>query len=85
MGAVIGGIKVLPFIPPIAQPNQRASKPPASAKPKRVASFTIADKELPVDYRQYLRHTDQGDYLYGEEQHRQQQQSTLEHSLGYFP
>ena len=85
MSAVVGGIKVLPFSPPIAQPNQRASKPSVATKPKRVPSFTISDTELPVDYRQYLRHTDQGDYLYGEEQHRQQQQSTLEHSLGYFP
>jgi hypothetical protein len=38
--------------------------------------------ELPVDYRQYLRHTDQGVYLYGEKQY---PQTTLEHSLGYFP
>ncbi|CAF3711204.1 unnamed protein product [Rotaria socialis] len=59
--------------------NISASK----SKPKRVASFSIGDTELPIDYRQYLRHTDQGAYLYGEEQ-RQQQQS-LEHSLGYFP
>ncbi|CAF0956353.1 unnamed protein product [Rotaria sordida] len=58
----------------------------SSSKPKRVASFTVGDTELPIDYRQYLRHTDQGAYLYGEEQRqRQQQQTTLEHSLGYFP
>ena len=53
------------------------------SKSKQIhSSFTMTDTELPVDYRQYLRHTDQGAYLYGEEQ---RQQSTLEHSLGYLP
>jgi hypothetical protein len=55
---------------------------PHLQKSKQIPSFTITDTELPVDYRQYLRHTDQGAYLYGEEQ---RQQSTLEHSLGYLP
>ena len=85
VAAAMGGIKVLPFIPP-SYPSQRPFKNSSSAKPRRVASFTLADTELPIDYRQYLRHTDQGVQLYGDEQHRQQQQSTtLEHSLGYFP
>jgi hypothetical protein len=86
VAAAMGGIKVLPST---SYPSQRPLKPSYStsiAKPRRVASFTIADTELPIDYRQYLRHTDQGVYLYGEEQQRQQQQSeTLEHSLGYYP
>ena len=54
----------------------------SSAQPKRVASFTVTDSQSPVNYRQYLRHTDQGAYLYGEGK---RQQTTLEHSLGYFP
>ncbi|CAF1438608.1 unnamed protein product [Adineta steineri] len=54
----------------------------SSSKPKRFPSFHHANTELPIDYRQYLRHTDQGAYLYGEEQ---RQQSTLEHTLGYLP
>jgi hypothetical protein len=90
MAAAMGGIKVLPFIPATSYPSQRllksscSSSSAAAAKPRRVASFTHADSEFPTDYRQFLRHTDQGVYLYGEEQQRQQQ-STLEHSLGYFP
>ncbi len=56
-----------------------------SSTTKRVASFNIAKTELPIDYRQYLRHTDQGAYLYGEEQRQYEQQTTLEHSLGYLP
>jgi hypothetical protein len=68
MEDMINSIKVNPF--------------PSTSKPKRIASFTNIDTESPVDYRQYLRHTDQGAYLYGEEQ---RQQTTLEHSLGYFP
>ncbi|CAF0761566.1 unnamed protein product [Adineta steineri] len=88
--AAMGGIKVLPFTPTTSYPSQRLLKSSCSSssvKPRRVASFTVADTELPVDYRQYLRHTDQGVHLYGEEQQRQQQQqsATLEHSLGYFP
>ncbi len=87
VATAMGGIKVLPST---SYPSQCPLKSPCSssiAKPRRVASFTIADTELPIDYRQYLRHTDQGVYLYGEEQQRQQQQqsSTLEHSLGYYP
>jgi len=70
---VLNGIKIHPL---------KSNIPPSSSKPKRVASFTVADTQLPVDYRQYLRHTDQGVYLYGEEQRRQ---TTFEHSLGYFP
>jgi hypothetical protein len=66
VGEILNGIKVHPQ--------------PLSSK--RVTSFTITDTELPIDYRQYLRHTDQGAYLYGEGK---RQQSTLEHSLGYFP
>jgi hypothetical protein len=88
LAAAMGGIKVLPFIPPTSYPSQRPLKSSCSssiAKPRRVASFTIADTELPIDYRQFLRPTDQGVHLYGEEQHRQQQSATLEHSLGYFP
>ena len=90
----MGGVKVLPENPP--NPTNNAHLPlrtssTSSNKPRRVSSFTIADTELPVDYRQYLRHTDQGDFLYGEEQQRQQklqfqqEQSTFEHTLGYFP
>jgi hypothetical protein len=90
LAAAMGGIKVLPFNPPTSYPSQRPLKSSCSssiAKPRRVASFTIADTELPIDYRQYLRHTDQGAHLYGEEKQRQhhQQSTTLEHSLGYFP
>ena len=93
--AAMGGIKVLPESPP--NTNQhchlplRTTSTSSSNKPRRVSSFTIADTELPVDYRQYLRHTDRGDFLYGEEQQRQQkqhiqqEQSTFEHTLGYFP
>ena len=86
--ALTGGIKVLPST---SYPSQRPLKSASAtsvAKPRRVASFTIADTELPIDYRQFLRHTDQGLQLYGEEQQRQQQQyklTTLEHSLGYYP
>jgi hypothetical protein len=85
--AAMGGIKVLPST---SYPSQRPLKSSYSSsikKPRRVASFTISDTELPIDYRQYLRHTDQGVYLYGEEQQRQKQQqlTTLEHSLGYYP
>lgn len=86
--AAMGGIKVLPST---SYPSQRPLKSSYSSsstttKPRRVASFTIADTELPIDYRQYLRHTDQGVYLYGgEQQHRHQQSGTLEHSLGYYP
>ncbi len=88
VAAAMGGIKVLPSN--TSYPSQRPFKLSCSSsisKPRRVASFTIADTELPIDYRQYLRHTDQGVYLYGEEQHRQQKQpsTTLEHSLGYYP
>ncbi|CAF0939289.1 unnamed protein product [Adineta ricciae] len=93
--AAMGGIKVLPLSPVTSYPTQRLLKSSCSsslAKPRRVASFTIADTELPIDYRQYLRHTDQAAYLYGDEKQRQQQQQqqqqrliTLEHSLGYFP
>jgi hypothetical protein len=85
---VMGGIKVLPST---SYPSQRPLKSASSVsitKPRRVASFTIADTELPIDYRQFLRHTDQSIHLYGEEQHRQQHQqkpTTLEHSLGYYP
>ena len=85
----MGGIKVLPFAPPpITYPSPRSHKASSLLKPKRIDSSTDADTGFPLDYKQYLRHTDQGDFLYGEEQHRQQerqQQSTLEHSLGYFP
>lgn len=87
--AAMGGIKVLPST---SYPCQRPLKTPHSSsivKPRRVASFTIADTELPIDYRQYLRHTDQAAHLYGEEQqrhhHHHQQTETLEHSLGYYP
>jgi hypothetical protein len=87
--AIMGGIKVLPST---SYPSQRPLKSacsPAIIKPRRVASFTIADTELPIDYRQFLRHTDQGVHLYGQEQQRQQHQqqkpTTLEHSLGYYP
>jgi hypothetical protein len=87
VAAAMGGIKVLPFTPTTSYPSQRllksSSSSTSSVKPRRVASFTIADTELPIDYRQYLRHTDQGVYLYGEEQ--QRQSTTLEHSLGYLP
>ena len=101
--AAMGGIKVLPLSPVTSYPTQRLLKSSCSSssvKPRRVASFTIADTELPIDYRQYLRHTDQAAYLYGDEKQRQQQQQqqqkqqqrqqqqrliTLEHSLGYFP
>lgn len=72
--------------------HQRSGKSNVSSfvtKPKRVASFTAGDIQLPVDYRQFLRHTDRGAYLYAQEQRQQQQQqqrqTTLEHSLGYFP
>lgn len=97
----MGGIKVLPLAPPVSYASQRPVKSShsissssiiAASKPRRVASFTIADTELPVNYRQYLRHTDQGVHLYGQEQEHQTQQEqelstpgTLEHSLGYFP
>ncbi|CAF4439075.1 unnamed protein product, partial [Adineta steineri] len=77
--AAMGGIKVLPFTPTTSYPSQRLLKSSCSSssvKPRRVASFTVADTELPVDYRQYLRHTDQGVHLYGEEQQRQQQQQS---------
>ena len=47
-------------------------------KPKRV----LSNGKIPLDYRQYLRHTDQGVFLYGKERFFQ---STLEHSLGYYP
>ncbi len=70
---VLNGIKVHPV---------KRNIPLSSSKTKRVTSFTVADTELPVDYRQYLRHTDQGVHLYGEQQRRQ---TTFEHSLGYFP
>ena len=66
------------------RPSQRSYKSnisPSPLKSKRGTSLTRADVELPVDYRQYLRHTDQGAYLYGEKQ----QRTSLEHSLGYFP
>ncbi len=84
----MGGVKVLPSA---SYPSQRPLKSACSSaitKPRRVASFCIADTELPTDYRQYLRHTDQGLYLYGDEQHRQQHHqklTTIEHSLGYYP
>ncbi|UJR14079.1 hypothetical protein I4U23_001075 [Adineta vaga] len=59
---------------------------PTSSKPKRVTSFPHVENELPIDYRQYLRHTDRSAYLYGEEQrHQKQQIITLEHTLGYLP
>jgi hypothetical protein len=74
---VLNGIKIHPFT---HQHPLKSNIPPSSSK--RVASFTIADTKLPVDYRQYLRHTDQATYLYGEEQ---RQQTILGHSLGYFP
>lgn len=90
--AAMGGIKVLPFAPPpISYSSPHSHKTSSLVKQKRIESSTDADTELPIDYKQYLRHTHQGDFLYGEEQHRQherqqqQQQSTLEHSLGYFP
>jgi hypothetical protein len=67
---------------PFPSSRQHLLKSDIYLKPTRVASVTIADTELPVDYRQYLRHTDQGTYLYGEEQ---SQQTSLEHTLGYFP
>ncbi|CAF0987273.1 unnamed protein product [Rotaria sp. Silwood1] len=82
------GNKVYPFTSNshLHQHSCKSNRSSSSSKPKRVASFTVGDTELPVDYRQYLRHTDQGAYLYGEEQRQQQQlQTTLEHSLGYFP
>ena len=85
--AAMGGIRVLPSTSyPVERPLRSACTP-STAKPRRVASFTIADTELPIDYRQYLRHTDQGVYLYGEGQQQRQQQklTTLEHSLGYYP
>lgn len=86
--AVTGGVRVLPST---SYPSDRPLKSACSTsatKPRRVASFTIADTELPIDYRQYLRHTDQAVYLYGEDQQGQQSQqkpTTLEHSLGYYP
>ncbi|CAF2556376.1 unnamed protein product [Rotaria sp. Silwood2] len=81
------GNKVYPFTSNsyLHQHPSKLNMSSSSSKPKRVTSFTNGDTELPVDYRQYLRHTDQGAYLYGEEQRQQQQQTTLEHSLGYFP
>jgi len=69
IGEIFNGIKIHP-------------QPLSSSNTKRAASFNITDTELPIDYRQYLRHTDQGAYLYGEGN---RQQPTLEHSLGYFP
>ncbi|CAF4158108.1 unnamed protein product [Rotaria magnacalcarata] len=85
--AAMGGIKVLPFAPPSSYSSQRPLKTSyssaSSAKPRRVASFTVADTELPIDYRQYLRHTDKGAQLYGQE--KQEPSETLEHSLGYLP
>ncbi|CAF4301733.1 unnamed protein product, partial [Rotaria socialis] len=84
--AAMGGIQVLPFAPPSSYSSQRPLKTSyssSSAKPRRVASFTISDTELPIDYRQYLRHTDKGAQLYGQE--KQQSSETLEHSLGYLP
>lgn len=85
---VINGIKALPF-----QMNSnvyptpcKVNVLPTSSKPKRVASFSIGEAKLPVDYRQYLRHTDQGAYLYAEEQRQlAEREKSLEHSLGYFP
>ena len=91
VAAAMGGIKVLPAVSAASQRTFKSSYIPSSSSsskaPKRVASFTIADTELPLDYRQFLRHTDQGVQLYGEEQQRQQQQqaTTFEHSLGYLP
>lgn len=61
----------------------RSNISPPSSKPKRVTSFPNGETELPIDYRQYLRHTDQGAHLYGGEQ--RQQIQTLEHTLGYLP
>jgi hypothetical protein len=66
IGEILNGIKIHP------QPSST----------KRIPSFTVVDTELPIDYRHYLRQTDQGAYLYGEGK---RQQTTLEHSLGYFP
>ena len=91
----MGGIKVLPSTSHHQHQHHhhhhhhlqrplKTSYSTSNTKPKRVASFTIADTELPIDYRQYLRHTDQGVHLYGGEQ-QQQQSATLEHSLGYYP
>lgn len=43
----------------------------------------LPSSKLPINYRQYLRHTNQG--IYRCDQEKQCQQTTLEHSLGYFP
>jgi hypothetical protein len=77
IGNGLNDIQIHPFLHQHPLKSNRSS-----SRPKRVASFTITDTELPVDYRQYLRHTDQGTHLYGEQK---RQQTTLEHSLGYFP
>ena len=85
----MGGVKVLPVSPLQISSSSSSSKKPlkttSSGKPRRVASFTVVDTELPVDYRQFLRHTNQGDRLYGEEPHEKQNQSNLERCLGYLP
>jgi len=79
----MGGIKVLPST---SHRPLKSSYLSTINKPRRVASFTIADSTSPINYRKYLRHTDQAAHLYGEDTHRQQHQSaSLEHSLGYYP
>lgn len=84
--AAMGGVKVLPASPLEFSSGSSSSKNilrnHQTTRPKRVASFTVVDTELPIDYRQYLRHTNQADVLYGEEK---QRQTNLEHSLGYLP
>jgi hypothetical protein len=70
IGEILNGIKVHP-----STSNQPSII--SSAKPKRVVSET----KFPINYRQYLRHTDQGVNLYGKDKY----QTTLEHSLGYYP
>ena len=51
--------------------HQHPSKPNisfSSSKPKRVPSMIIVSSKSSVDYRQYLRNTDQAAYLYREKQ-----------------
>ena len=73
---VLNGIKNHPLT------HSNLFKSNISSKPKRASSLNIIDTQLPVDYRQYLRHTDQGAYLYGK---KQRQKSTVEHYLDYYP
>ncbi|CAF0921107.1 unnamed protein product [Adineta ricciae] len=76
----------VPYVSKSADEQQHVMKSnisPPPSKPKRVTSFPNGESELPIDYRQYLRHTDQGVHLYGGEQ--RQRTLTLEHTLGYLP